>query len=274
MPLPQEKDSILIDPAEPSPESGDAPQGDNVQKRIDQITGQKHEATRRAEAAEQSNQALTNQLMSLQSTVEGLTNKLNVAPASAPVANDPISQLLGNAASPSASAPAQQPLDIASLIKSAVGEALSPVMQEQQAQADQQALFAAQQQSYQVAAQDYLPKALEQGSTEQQTFDAIFNGSQALQLDPNGPGIALAAVAGILGVNPGQQKQTEARKQAASSPAPSNALARLADLPSGQMQNADAIKALGEQGASQGLTTDNLAALIGLKTGKAQVSKE
>ena len=249
----------------PTDNQGEAAEQNSVQKRIDQITGQRHAAVQRAEAAEGNIQALTQQVLSLQNTLQSQNQQVAQAPAV-----DPVQALLGHAA-PKAGEAQAAPIDIAGMIKSAVGEALSPVMQKQQADADAQVLHDAQSRNYQEAATEYLPQALVQGSTEQQTFDAIFQSSQALQLDPNGPSIALAAVAGILGNRAGQVKVTEARKQAASTPTPNSPLARIDDLPGKQITNQQGVQALATEGAERGLDQDSLAALIGLKTGRAKL---
>ena len=253
--------------SEDTPESG-------VEKRISQLTRQKHDEARRADGLAAQNAQLTEQLTSLQATVEQLAAR---PAAQAQPQVDPVDQLLGRQSKPgqTAQAPAQAPVDIAAIVQQSVQAALAPVMQERQQEAQQQALFDAQSRSYQDAAREFLPQALEPGSVEQKTFDAVFQKSQALQLDPDGPAIALAAVAGILGT-PGKQapKTVEARKQAASSPTPLSPLARIADLPSGAPSTKDATNALAREGAEKGLSTDGLAALIGLKTGRAKLSEE
>lgn len=262
-------------PPETTPPEGEQESGGGVEKRIAQLTKQKHDAGRRAEAAESAQGALTDQVVSLQSTVDSLTARLAIAPP-AP-ASDPLTALLGGSkkADQSASPAGVPALDIAAAIKSAVGEALAPLVAGQKQQAESAALEQAQSRSYQEAAKEFLPAALVDGSVEQSTFDAVFSRSQALQLDPDGPAIALAAVAGILSQGARTSQVQEAKKQAASMPpSVTNPLMRIGDLPSGKADVGEAVKALAHLGETEGLTNDGLQALIGLKTGRAKLTPE
>lgn len=259
----------MTDPVEPKDEGGEP---SKVQQRINQLTKGKSQEAARADAAETQVTQLSNQLVNLQATVDKISTQ--AAPTPQP-ATDPLSQLLGgNQAAPTSPAPAQNNVDIAGLIKNAVNEAMSPMMEERQQDHLAQQLQAAQTVSYQETAAMLCPQALEPGSEAQLTFDAIFKANSSLQSDPNGPGLALAAVAGILGTQGTTQKTQDARKQAASTPLPNHSpLARINDLPSSPT-NKDAQKALAQKGATEGLDGDGMAALVGLALGRAKVSEE
>lgn len=245
-----------------------------VEKRIAQLTRQKHDATRRADSAEAKTADLTNRLVELQSTV----NELSARPA--PVAQpaptiDPMAALLGSPAKDQTVQPAGQPVDLAGLIKAAVGEALAPMVAGQAEAAEADALRIAQARSYQETAKELCPQALVAGSVEQSTFDAIFQSSPGLMADADGPAIALAAVAGIVGNGVRSTSVQEAKKQAASLPdAASNILARLGSLPSDTTKAAGAIDALGKKGSSEGLESNELAALIHLQMGAQTKTEE
>lgn len=258
------------------PKTEGSPEGESgVEKRINALTRQKHDATRRAESAEQQTTALSGQIISLQSTVDKLTSRL-AGPAPAPV-TDPVAALLGGKGKGDQTVqPAGQPaVDIGILIEAAVGKALAPLVEGQKQESEAAQLQAAQSRSYQQAAKEFLPQALVEGSLEQSTFDAVFSKSSALQLDPDGPAIALAAVAGILSQGARTTQEQESKKQAASIPAgvPS-VLARIGDLPSGKTDTKEAVQVLADKGANEGLTTNELAAMIGLQTGRAKLTKE
>jgi hypothetical protein len=259
---------------EPKKEGSDQEPG-GVEKRIAQLTRQKHDATRRAEGAEAQTTALSGQIVSLQSTVDKLTSRL-ASPAQPAPAGDPLAALLGSKDKGDQTAqPAGQPVDIEAVVKSAVNEALAPLVEGRKQEAEAAQLAQAQSRSYQEAAKEFLPQALVDGSVEQSTFDAVFSRSPALQLDPDGPAIALAAVAGILSQGARTTQEQESKKQAATMPATvPNVLARIGDLPSGKADTKEAVQALAEKGQSQGLTTNELAAMIGLQTGRAKLTEE
>jgi len=250
------------------PEGPEEPQGkDRVQARIDQLTRQKHDAERATAAQQQRIDALTQQ-------VSELTNAVTQSRRQTGEPADDLSSLLGTSRKPKESAsPAPSPEDLAGLVQSSVQEALAPLVQEREEAAKAQELFSEQQRSFQEASQ-FVPEIATQGSQHQQLFDQIWNSNPELQKSPNGPGLVVSAVAGILGESVRESKVQDSRKQAASSSAPVSPMNRLPSLPGKDASPEKAVSALSEKGAESGLNKGELAGLIGLKLGRARVSEE
>ena len=247
-----------------------------VEKRINQLTKQRHEATRRADTAQEQNTALTDQLIALQGTVQDLTTQL--AKPGQPAVADPLATLLGTGPKPAKTEQAPvvaPPVDIAKQIQDAVKSALAPMFDKQTQDSAANELQIVQRQSFEEAA-EMVPDIRVSGSPAQDLFDKMWSGNPELQLSPNGPGIVIAAVAGLLGSGSVRDttKLQDARKQAASSPNPMNALARLSDLPDGKVTKEQAIASLADEGARKGLDKDGMAAYIGLQIGRAKISEE
>lgn len=252
----------------PEPQEG-SDGSEAVQKRISQLTRARRDAERGRDAAVAERNVLMEQVQSLSAKIDQLARP---APAPTPAQPDPVAALLGKESRPAPAPAALQPPDIASMVRSAVQEAMGPLIQEQREAVIQQRLFATQQENFH-AATEFLPELLIEGSQQEKLFNQIFEASPELQGMPASPLLVANAVAGILG-NSRSPKQEDARKQAASPPLPSNPLQRLRTLPNAKTKEADVVRAFQEKAASEGLEKDELMTLVGLKLGRARLVEE
>lgn len=260
----------MTTPSEDTPEQ--QPDKGGVQDRINQLTRQKNDHSRRAEAAEAKVGELTQQVMRLTETVGDMTTRQS-APTTP--AQDPLATLLGTSAPQAKDAPAQTSgaPDLAAMIQNAVNSAIAPMVQERQQEKETQLLAQAQLQSFEGAAQ-FVPDVAVEGTVAADLFQELWNSSPELQVAPNGPAFVVNAVAGILGQDARTSKVQDVKKQAATSPAPSSPLNRLASLPGQNATKESVVRDLAAKGESVGLTSNELTGLIGLKLGTASVSEE
>jgi len=147
------------------------------------------------------------------------------------------------------------------------------MVQERQQEKETQLLAQAQLQSFEGAAQ-FVPDVAVEGTVAADLFQELWNSSPELQVAPNGPAFVVNAVAGILGQDARTSKVQDVKKQAATSPAPSSPLNRLASLPGQNATKESVVRDLAAKGESVGLTSNELTGLIGLKLGTASVSEE
>lgn len=164
------------------------------------------------------------------------------------------------------------------MIEQAVGRALQPLVEREQARAQEESLRMQQVQSFNEAT-EFLPNLAEPGSVEQRLFDEILAAQPELQKLPSAPVLVGNMIAGILGSGATPHVPTEDRKRAASPPTPGFDLSRrLNDVDSsdGKKQasrNQAAIDELTQKGNRGGLQPDELQTLIGLKMGRANIAE-
>lgn len=213
---------------ETSAEGSQEPRG--VQDRINQLTRQRREAERSAEAAEARASTLESKLEALQAQVESLARPQPAQPAG----KDPFADLLGTSGKAASVDSSSPPLD--NLVKKAVQEALAPLVEQQQAYAQVESLRREQQSSFNEAAHD-LPSIKVAGSAEQQLFDQIWSARPELQAIPEGPAMVIQMVKGVLA--DASASGLDARKQAATPPAKTSVpQQRLSNIPGDQDRTA------------------------------------
>jgi hypothetical protein len=199
--------------------------------------------------------------------------QLSQPPVSGTPAPDALATLLGTAEKPARGAPQPVQPNLEALIQGAVNKALAPIVEGNAAKAQADALFAVQKQSYDEAAV-YLPDVNTVGSTAQTLFEEIWASNPEVQVSPNGPGLVINAVAGIMGAEARESKVLDSKKQAATSPAPASPLQRLSSLSSPAATKEGVIADLATKGAERGLDTNEMAAMIGLQLGTARITEE
>lgn len=224
-----------------SQEPQENPAFSGLQKRLSDVIGQRNELRDQA-------QSQVGELDSLRQQVENLQSQLKQT------------QSIQETQEP---APAD---DIGAKIEAALDRKLGPIFQEQQ----QKELQASQQLAFDEAA-DLLPEIRTEGSDAQKLFSQIYNASSALQGDPRGPAIAIAAVRGVLSEQSSGNQHS--RKVAAASQHPQQR--PLDKLPGPQSDQEKYVSQVRERiNSGEGLSDSELDGLLSIKINENRMKNQ
>jgi hypothetical protein len=245
------------DPAQSQPAPAE---GGTAQDRINQLIKQSTEQDTQLQAAQAQNTTLLAKINELSQKVDGLQQ-----PAGASAADDPIAQLLTEAAPAGSKAKQLSPEDTAKLISATVQQAIKPLVERAQAADEQTALAASQHSSFQRAVAQS-PKLADPNTPLGAAFTQIWDGRPDLQGLEDGPALAAAIAQGVLVADTQAAVTTEQRKVAATVTRPNTAGPTAEAL----KQTTDAAKAaelgaqLAEKGAIRGHTGEEEIQLLEL----------
>ena len=224
-----------------------------LQRRLSDVVGQRNDLREQVASA----QTQLGELDSLRQQVTSLQDQLKQSQS---IKSDPFVQ---ETQDPQTMAPAD---DIGAKIEAALDRKLGPIFQEQQ----KKELQASQQLAFDEAA-DLLPEIRTEGSDAQKLFSEIYNASPALQSDPRGPAIAIAAARGVLTEQSSGNQHN--RKVAASSTPPQQR--PLDKLPGPATEQDKYVAQVNERiNAGEGLSDSELEGLLSIRINENRMKNQ
>ncbi|MCI0354827.1 MAG: hypothetical protein L0099_07300 [Acidobacteria bacterium] len=235
-----------------------------MQDRINQITRQRHDAERRAEELSGANSALSEKIQALTSQLTQLTRTAPEAAASSAEKFDSLFD--GTPATPARTASSG---DLSSLVKEAVAQALAPLVKDNAERLARQDMVSRQLESFDQAAVA-MPELNERTSQERVLFEQIWSKRSDLHAIEDAPILVAEMVRGLLADARRDAALGESRKIAANInvPTPGRVATLLSSNSEGQKAS-QAVKALAEQGRTDGWTRDDMAAYIAARMTEA-----
>ncbi len=253
------------DPADPAA----AGSRSRVQDRINQLTSRATRAQQEADQTSAINADMVTQITNLQAEVAALRT------GSQPdTTQQDLADFFSGGSTVKGKREAPSPEALQSFITSAVGNALKPHIEQSQAAQAEQALVAAQTQSF-ASAMEFLPDLENPNSDAQKLYTAIAQAQPELCAIASAPIMIANMVKGIL-ADVGVTPPTAETKAAISTPAPTTDLsARLGNvLETGKDVSKEVLDAFAEKGKTEGLDGDEMQTMLGIELGLAKVTKE